>query len=196
MKLYTKFGDRGETALFDGTRVWKDDPRVAAYGTVDELNALLGWCGATARETIAERIAAIQSELFVIGAQLATPPAPSTRSGIGSIGPREIERLERWIDESSEQVPELKHFVLPGGCELAARLHVARTCCRRAERCVVPVQRESPPLLDVIVYLNRLSDLLFAWSRQANHQAGCPEVQWTPGPATMQNPTSPDQPQS
>ncbi len=179
MKLYTKFGDEGETALCDGTRVFKNDLRVCAYGTVDELNAILGWCRIAARAEMADRLDAIQQELFVLGAQLATPAKSQCLLSRG-IGPEHVQQLETWIDEATAAVEPLQHFVLPGGSELAARLHVARTVCRRTEREVIALHRVEPVSQDIIVYLNRLGDLLFAWSRQANWQANCPETQWIP----------------
>ncbi len=178
MKLYTRTGDAGETSLFDGTRVAKDDPRVSAYGDVDELNALLGWCKCVAdRTTLRTQIEQIQSDLFVLGAELASPE-PTTR--IPTIAPEHIARLEGWIDESCATTPALRHFVLPGGTELAARLHVARTVSRRAERTVIHLSHASPVRSDIVIYLNRLSDLLFAWARGANHEAGCEEPPWIP----------------
>jgi cob(I)alamin adenosyltransferase len=178
MKLYTKTGDAGETSLFDGTRVSKDDTRVCAYGEVDELNAVLGWCKCAAGGTVLPgRIEQLQADLFVLGAELASPDASSR---IPTLAPDQIERLEGWIDESCAATPPLRHFVLPGGTELAARLHIARTVCRRAERGVVHLGHHSPVRPEVVVYLNRVSDLLFAWSRWVNHQAGCSEPTWIP----------------
>lgn len=182
MKLYTKFGDHGETALGDGTRVWKNAPRVDAYGTVDELNAVLGWCRTQAGQSdLGEPIVQIQRDLFVLGAQLAATsesnPVNERVSAI-VIGAEHIRRLEQWIDQAVAAVEPLSRFVLPGGCELAARFHTARTVCRRAERAVVTLHRGEPTADEVIVYLNRLSDLLFAWARVANRQANIAEAQW------------------
>src|SRR5688572_11361287 len=177
MKLYTKRGDRGETSLLNGTSVSKDDPRVSAYGDIDELNAVLGWCRcADDRKLVADSIQRIQEELFVIGSELATPAGANLT--IPSIGSEHIAALERWIDEACAAVEPLRHFVLPGGTELAARLHMGRTCCRRAERSVVSLAVISEVRADVIVYLNRLSDVLVAWARRANHAAGCPDLLW------------------
>jgi cob(I)alamin adenosyltransferase len=181
MKLYTKYGDRGETALLNGMRVAKDDPRVGAYGEVDELNAMLGWCRcADEKQLICGPLQNIQEDLFVIGAELATPPGIKPPGNVPTIGAEHISTLEGWIDEACAAVEPLKNFVLPGGTELAARLHLARTCCRRAERAVVSLARNSEVRPDVIVYLNRLSDLLFAWARRANRAAGCPDLLWVP----------------
>lgn len=179
-KLYTKTGDSGQTHLLDGSRVPKDDLRVAAYGHLDELNALLGFCRSAADvDSLRDRIEAIQNALFVLGAELADP-----RSGAGRdvLLPRveeaEITRLENWIDESSENTGPLSNFVLPGGTELASRLHLARTCCRRAERGLVTLSREAGVRPQVLIYLNRLGDLLFAWAREANHRAGRSDITW------------------
>jgi cob(I)alamin adenosyltransferase len=179
MKLYTKFGDEGQTALGDGTRVWKDDLRVEAYGTVDELNAVLGWCRVAAEGTdFAEQMLALQRALFVMGAQLAAGPAGKTDQPPVSVKPDDVIRLEQWIDEATALVAPLSHFVIPGGSELAARLHVARTVCRRAERAVISLHRAEQTAAEAIVYLNRLGDLLFAWARVANRQANCPDMKW------------------
>lgn len=181
MKLYTRTGDTGETSLFDGTRVFKNDSRVAAYGELDELNALLGWCLAAAdRPELRDRLSRVQADLFVLGAELATPASSKAAGKIPTIGHEEIARLEGWIDEASDATPALRAFILPGGTELAARLHIARAVSRRAERRVVSAQQDHPIRGEVIVYLNRLSDLLFAWARWTNHQAGCPETPWIP----------------
>lgn len=181
MKLYTKRGDRGETSLLNGASVSKDDPRVSAYGEVDELNAVLGWCRcADQNGLIADCLQIIQEDLFVMGSELATPPGTSLTSKISALSTEQITVLERCIDEACAAVEPLQHFVLPGGTELAARLHIARTCCRRAERAVVGLAAISEVREDLIVYLNRLSDLLFAWARRANHAAGCPDLLWIP----------------
>ena len=181
MKLYTRGGDGGETSLFDGTRVGKDHPRVTAYGDVDELNSTLGWCRcADAAGLLAERLEAVQRELFVIGAHLATPAGSSAAGHLPRLEEEAPARLERWIDEATEQVEPLRHFVLPGGAELAARLHVGRTVCRRVERVVVGLAREGEASAEIVMYLNRLGDLLFAWARLANHAGGVADVLWVP----------------
>ncbi len=199
MKLYTKRGDAGMTDLFRGGRVRKDDPRVAAYGDVDELNAHLGLARAEARgeaeAAVVAPLAAVQSRLFDLGADLATP-APETlpqaaageeagagtRDPVHRIGPAEVAEVEGWIDAASAAATPLRTFVLPGGTELAARLHVARTVCRRAERSCVTLAAAAPPDRpvgpSVAIYLNRLSDLLFALARQANAAADVDDVEW------------------
>ncbi len=184
MKLYTRRGDGGETGLCDGSRVRKDDLRVAAFGCVDELNAHLGVAAATAEsrgedfQRLHERLVLIQNELFSIGAELATPsgtgpsqPAPRTTAEPAA-------RFEAWIDEAEERTSDLREFILPGGDGLAARLHVCRAVCRRAERLIVTLDAAHPVNPHVIAYFNRLSDLLFAWARLANHIAGRPDVPW------------------
>jgi len=181
MRLYTGGGDRGDTSLFDGTRVPKDHPRVAAYGELDELNSMLGWClGADERGLIAGRLGTLQRELFVLGAELATPPGSRAEKSIPRLDSEPIRRMEGWIDEAVEHVEPLRHFVLPAGTELAARLHVTRTVCRRAERSVVGLAHRGEARPEVVVYLNRLGDLLFAWARLANHAAGVPDMPWMP----------------
>ena len=177
MKIYTKTGDRGETGLFGGPRVRKDDPRVEAYGDVDELNAFIGLVRC---EPLGERIgpllAAIQNELFDLGAELASPEPE--RMGTKRVAAEQIARLELAIDEHEAGLTPLAAFILPGGVRAAALLHVARTVCRRAERRVVALSRQETISYDVIVYLNRLSDLLFVLARAANHAAGCGDVPW------------------
>lgn len=184
MRLYTRDGDQGETSLFDGSRVPKSDARVWAYGETDELNSLLGWCRCAAGvSSLGARIPQVQNELFMIGAELATPPAARNVPRARRVGPEQVRRLEDWIDEASELTGPLNHFILPGGAELAARLHVARTCCRRAERAVVTLDRQESIRKELIVYLNRLGDLLFAWARQANREQGVADVEWAGGPS-------------
>ncbi len=180
MKLYTRKGDRGYTSLFGGRAVRKDDPRVDAYGTVDELNAVIGWAAAACEvRTVRARLIAIQRELFRIGAALATAPAPpASISRSCGVGPRQVRRLERWIDEAWEGLPPLNRFILPGGSEGAARLHIARTVCRRAERLVVEPVVGDAGARNILVYLNRLGDLLFAWARLVNYLGGVADVTW------------------
>ncbi|MDO8629807.1 MAG: cob(I)yrinic acid a,c-diamide adenosyltransferase [Phycisphaerales bacterium] len=177
MMLYTKTGDDGSTGLIGGPRVSKCDPRVAAYGEVDEINAAIGVVVAGCADAqIVDRLRRIQSELFVIGAELATPDGqmPNPR-----IGDAQVAQLERWIDEASAGTPPLRNFVLPGGTFAAASLHLARTVCRRAERAVVSLSQHHSVSRTVVIYLNRLSDLLFALARLANHRADVPEIPWT-----------------
>src|SRR5215469_14458255 len=175
MRIYTRTGDDGETGLFGGGRVAKDDPRVEAYGDVDELNATLGLARAIeADPRIDEILVAVQRDLFSIGALLATPDAAKMREQLAKarIDDARIAQLEREIDDGETELTPLRAFILPGGTPKAATLHVARTVCRRAERRVVHLQHtvELPPL--VTIYLNRLSDLLFVLARVANRRAG------------------------
>ncbi len=182
MKIYTKTGDAGETGLFGGPRVRKSDPRVAAYGDVDELNAALGLVRAGVEDPEIERhLAAIQEELFCVGAELATPPGAKARSAVPPVDARWIARLEAAIDAWEAELPQLRHFVLPGGTRTGAALHLARCTCRRAERHVVALAAEAEVAPTVLAYLNRLSDFLFVAARIANHRAGRPEVLWEPG---------------
>ena len=179
MPLYTGQGDDGRTLLIGGVRVDKDASRVAAYGEVDELNACLGLVRAAGPpEPLPSRLADIQNVLFEVGAHLATPPGSSVNPFTD--GQQKVRRLEGWIDEASAGAPPLRNFVLPGGTEAAARLHLARAVCRRAERTMVGLMRAEPVDAQVLVFLNRLSDLLFAWARQVNHQAGAGDVIWKP----------------
>lgn len=176
MKLYTKTGDDGSTGLFGGARVQKDDCRVVAYGTVDETNAAIGLCAAVCtREETLSLLRQIQSDLFILGGELATAAGATPKVAIAD---DRIAQLERWIDEACADVPALKTFVLPGGCELAARLHYGRTVCRRAERDVVSLAQKETVSSAVVIYLNRLSDLLFALARAANHRAGVADIPW------------------
>jgi cob(I)alamin adenosyltransferase len=173
-RIYTRGGDTGETSLGDGSRVSKLDPLVRACGSVDELNALVGWAQVEARSPL---LARIQNELFDAGADLSVPFAEDDDRL--RIVQADIDRLERDCDEANAPLPELKSFVLPGGSEAAARLHVARTVCRRTEREVLEAHAEHRVNPLVLVYLNRLSDLLFILSRAAN--AGGAEPLWLPG---------------
>lgn len=183
VKLYTRKGDAGYTLFFGGQRVRKDDPRVQAYGTVDELNAVLGLAAtACSNATLAARIQDVQGDLFCIGAELATPPEPAqTPAKIPTVNAEQTARIERWIDEVSATLPEIKTFILPCGSEAACRLHVARTVCRRTERMVVDLVASGNVRPEVSAYLNRLSDLLFAWARWANRLGGITETTWKRG---------------
>ena len=177
MKLYTRTGDDGSTGLVGGPRVSKCDLRVAAYGEVDEANAAIGLVIACCSDDqIGARLREIQSELFVIGAELATPEG---RAPNPKIGDTHVTQLEHWIDEASAETPPLRYFVLPGGTFAAASLHLARTVCRRAERAVVTLSLHQSVRQTVVIYLNRLSDLLFALARLANVRTGVPEIPWT-----------------
>ncbi|MGH7529806.1 MAG: cob(I)yrinic acid a,c-diamide adenosyltransferase [Gemmatimonadales bacterium] len=183
MRIYTKTGDAGETSLFGGGRVPKDDPRVEAYGSVDELNAAIGL--ALALEPAAFEAAVLQTiqrDLFTIGAELATPDQAALAKALArsgpAVGPAQVGALENVIDRHEANVPPLKNFILPGGTPKAAALHLARTVCRRAERAVVGLARDQHTNPAIIHYLNRLSDLLFVLARAANAQAGRPDVPW------------------
>jgi len=177
VKLYTKTGDAGQTSLGDGRRVDKDDPRPEACGAIDELNAHLGLArNACPHEMIAGRLAAIQHELFVLGCELGGVTAASLDRPELLVTDEMVSRLERWIDEASAAAPPLGQFILPGGDGGACRLHVARTVCRRAERRIVTLARTEPVTEHTKKYVNRLSDLLYAWSRQVNHAVGPGDV--------------------
>ena len=180
MKIYTRTGDRGDTSLFGGQRVPKDALRIEAYGTVDELNSVIGIVRAdNAEPALDATLERVQDELFVLGADLATPRSLE-KKGVGRITQTEAERLEQEIDRFEAGLKPLKSFILPGGAPVAARMHFARTVCRRAERIVVRLSRNEDIGDDIIIYLNRLSDLLFVLARYANHTARVPEVKWKP----------------
>lgn len=178
MKIYTKTGDRGDTSLFGGQRVPKDALRIEAYGTVDELNSVLGIVRADGPGSVLDGVlGSIQDQLFILGADLATPRSLE-RKGLRRIGPKESAFIEEEIDHFEKELKPLKSFILPGGSPIAARLHFARTVCRRAERVVVRLSRNEDIGDDCMVYLNRLSDLLFILARAANQIANVPEVKW------------------
>jgi cob(I)alamin adenosyltransferase len=179
MKIYTKTGDRGDTGLFGGPRVSKDALRIEAYGTVDELNSVLGLVRAgNLDKSIDALLARIQNELFDLGAQLATPDPAAHQTDL--VGPKQITALEAAIDLHEQRLEPLKTFILPGGTAEAAYLHLARTVCRRAERRVVSLARDSSEHVsaDAVIYLNRLSDLLFVLARAVNRAAGTGDVPW------------------
>jgi len=181
MKIYTRTGDNGQTALFGGGRVDKNHIRVAAYGNVDELNAFLGTAAAEQPDDFEkELIESIQRDLFAIGGQLATPHTEKVAAAIekAALPSERIEALERAIDRTEESLEPLKAFVLPGGCQKAAAFHQARTVCRRTERSVVALSQEEPVASGILAYLNRLSDLLFTLARLANAKAGIPDRTW------------------
>lgn len=179
MKIYTKTGDAGETSLFDSTRVRKSDARVDAYGEVDELSACLGVARAAGvGDELAATVEGIQKDLFALGARLADPSTKiAARVTKATITEAQVERLEQAIDRLEEELPPLRRFILPGGSPAGAALHLARTVCRRAERRVVSLgSDEVEPI--VLVYLNRLSDLLFVMARAVNHRSGVNETEW------------------
>lgn len=187
-RIYTRSGDAGTTLLVNGRRVRKDDPRVEAYGTVDELNACIGRARECIRDTASSSseirrldriLLRVQHELFNLGSEVATDPG-----AIGDRQPRilklQVERLESEIDAMNGELLPLESFVLPGGSALNAELHVCRTVCRRAERRVVALMDDGQDLKQVRRYLNRLSDAMFVWSRWVCHAMGDAEVQWQP----------------
>lgn len=181
MKIYTKTGDAGQTGLFGGGRVSKDDPRVEAYGDVDELNAVLGFArAAEMMPRIDEVLVPIQRDLFSIGALLSTPDLKKMHDHLAKaqLDDGRISELENAIDVCEKELEPLRAFIVPGGTPKAAALHVARTVCRRAERRVIHLQRDVEIPQIVVVYLNRLSDLLFTLARVANTRAGAGEVTW------------------
>jgi cob(I)alamin adenosyltransferase len=188
-KIYTKTGDHGETGLGDGRRVPKNHPRVTAYGSVDELNAALGLALAAVRDPSAERqqlLQSIQNDLFDVGADLCLPETPDEPPGKNlRVTAAQAQRLEHAIDKWNEPLQPLRSFVLPGGSAAAAWCHFARTVCRRAERDVVTLSGTEPVNPQVIVYLNRLSDLLFVLGRVENND-GKNDVLWTPGKSQKQ----------
>ena len=179
MKIYTRTGDSGDTALFDGTRVSKRDPRVAAYGEIDELNAWLGFALSQVTDPqIRETMLHIQRDLFALGARLADPSHRiADRVRKATILVEDVKRLEDWIDRFEGELPPLRRFILPGGAGSGALLHVARVVCRRAERAVVELGPSAiePELLQ---YINRLSDLFFTLARVLNSRAGVADVEW------------------
>jgi cob(I)alamin adenosyltransferase len=183
-RVYTKTGDDGTTGLVGGERAPKDDIRIEAYGTVDELNATIGLvrealAGSPAQDQLAPNLRRVPNELFNLGAELATPD-PVRRARQPAVAARHVERLEAEMDQLTGELPELRSFVLPGGGEVSARLHLARTVCRRAERRAITLAREQGTGDLAVVYLNRLSDALFVFGRWAAKQGGQPEPLWEP----------------
>jgi cob(I)alamin adenosyltransferase len=182
MKIYTKTGDDGRTGLFGGARVLKDDVRVEAYGTLDELNCVLGL--ARSHELppeIASEIDRIQQELFDVGAEVASVPDKLEKLDVPRLSEDSVARLERAIDASEGELAPLSTFILPGGSAAASHLHVARAVCRRAERRMISLSRDAPVRGEIVRYLNRLSDLLFSWARLANRRASVEDVKWIRG---------------
>ncbi|HVX41784.1 MAG TPA: cob(I)yrinic acid a,c-diamide adenosyltransferase [Gemmatimonadaceae bacterium] len=181
MKIYTKTGDAGDTGLFGGGRVPKSHPRVEAYGNVDELNAVLGMVRAVEpMPRVDEILVPVQRDLFAIGALLATPDLDKMLKHLekARIDESRITELEHAIDDGDAELEPLRSFIVPGGTPKAAALHVARTVCRRAERSVVALASETEIPALAVIYLNRLSDLLFTLARVANHRGGAGEVTW------------------
>jgi cob(I)alamin adenosyltransferase len=184
VKIYTRSGDGGDTGLFGGPRVPKDDLRVEAYGAVDEANAALGEARSRAGDAgdgeLVALLAAVQDRLFAIGAELATPPGAKARQVLPPIEPSWAKELEDAIDRWDAQLEPLRQFVLPGGPPLACGLHVARAVARRAERRVVALHRHEPVTPLALAYLNRVSDFLFVAARIASRRAGVAEIPWSP----------------
>ncbi len=179
MKIYTKFGDTGETALYGGTRIPKDALQIEAIGTVDELNAYIGYAETFIEDTdISDLLECIQNQLFSLGADLATPVS-HTKSSEMRISANFTIEMEKAIDTFSDELPPLTNFILPGGGAAGAVLHVARAVCRRSERCVVRLTREVDVNPEIVRFLNRLSDLLFVLARVVNHRSQMPEPIWT-----------------
>jgi cob(I)alamin adenosyltransferase len=194
-RIYTKQGDGGETSLAGGQKVPKDDLRIEAYGTVDELNAVLALAGVSCKEhgdlhlaELGAILRRVQHELFNLGSILATRPE-DVHPRQARVTGAEVERLEREIDAANAELAPLRSFVLPGGTRINAELHVARTVCRRAERMVVALARRESVPPETVRYLNRLSDALFVWSRWVNRVLGEPEVLWEPNEAASGHPT-------
>lgn len=181
MKIYTRTGDSGETGLFGGGRTAKDNPRVAAYGDVDELNSALGLARAAVPADLFDtELEAIQRDLFSLGGHLATPDPDKVRKALekAKLSPERVGDFERAIDAADAELPPLRAFILPAGVPKAAALHVARAVCRRAERSVVSLARQGEVPELFLIYLNRLSDYLFTLARLANHRAGHGDVTW------------------
>jgi cob(I)alamin adenosyltransferase len=181
LRIYTRTGDTGETGLFGGGRTSKASARIEATGELDELNASLGVAlGLIADAEVRGRVASLQPDLFVVGAHLATPPGlRGRRPELPELPAERVAELERWIDQVEDQMPELRAFVLPGGSPAGAALHLARAVCRRAERRVAALALEEGVEAWLLVYLNRLSDLLFDLARLENYRAGTAEPRWS-----------------
>ncbi len=181
MKIYTKAGDAGQTGLFGGGTVHKDDPRVETYGEVDELSAAIGLARALGADPEVERqLIRVQDELLCVGADLATPPESKARMALPPVEAAWAEELERTIDAWEKELPALTEFLLPGASRASAALHLARTVCRRAERRAVALHRHSAVAPVLLVYLNRLSDFLFVAARLQAKREGAPETVWDP----------------
>lgn len=187
IKIYTKTGDKGETSLFTGERVLKNHQYIEALGDVDECNSLIGAAIAlfpkeSSLNTTKDQLVIIQHALFDVGAALATPRKSAVEAKLKKtrFDYEEIDLLEKWIDRMEEQLPKLTHFILQGGHPAGAMLHVSRSVCRRAERVVVPLNKQGDVSDQVLIYLNRLSDYLFVASRFINHLLHIPETQWEP----------------
>ena len=182
LKIYTKTGDKGKTSLIGGTKVFKSDLRIEAYGTIDELNSFVGFClDQLTQNDIKNVLTEIQDRLFTIGSALACDPEKETKLKIPDLHEADVELLEKEIDKMNEVLPAMKSFILPAGHVAVSSLHIARTVCRRAERCCVKMQKKGMEVEDLIIkYLNRLSDYLFVLARFAARQLNVEEVPWKP----------------
>jgi cob(I)alamin adenosyltransferase len=188
VKIYTRKGDGGQTGIWGGVRLSKDDARMEAIGTVDELNAVVGLAAAAARDAgcfgdedpVRGLLGSVQEDLLVIGTELMAPGREGSGASLPRLSGADVTRLETAIDDLTGTLPELRNFIVPGGTETAARLHAARTVCRRAERRVTTLRREEDVSQEVCSYLNRLADLLFVLARDANHAAGAADIVWAP----------------
>ncbi|MEA2710439.1 MAG: cob(I)alamin adenosyltransferase [Phycisphaerales bacterium] len=182
MKIYTKTGDDGNTNLFGGgpnARVAKSDARIDCYGNIDELNSTIGWAAVIATPAMADPLRSVQSDLFTIGSHLAVADGAALPASLPTLEDSIVARLEMQIDAAVAQLPPLRNFILPGGSELAGRLHIARTVCRRAERRLVRFAQDRPVSATILTFLNRLSDWLFVQARLANHDNGVMDVPWS-----------------
>jgi cob(I)alamin adenosyltransferase len=179
MKIYTRKGDGGETGIWGGRRLGKDDPRVAAMGSVDECNAAIGVALAEGvPPAVAERLGRVQRTLFVVGCELMAPETTGSGASVPRLSPEEVTRIEELIDGYQAELPQLRNFLLPGGTRAGAHLHLARAVCRRAERQLTALARRQPVAAAVPAYLNRLSDLLFVLARYVNHAGGAGDAEW------------------
>lgn len=181
MKIYTKTGDDGTTGLYGGKRVAKFSSRIEAYGTVDELNAVIGVALThDLHEKVSEPLLYISSLLFTVGSDLATPQDASQKSSVPAINEEHVDFLEKWIDAYQEHLPALRNFILPGGSPGGAHLHLARTVCRRAERAIVALKQDEEINPIVLRFINRLSDYLFVAARFVNAKEGHDDIEWKP----------------
>lgn len=183
MKIYTRRGDGGSTRMLGGKSVLKSDPRIACCGTVDELNATLGWSAVGGDAPLQSDLRAIQDDLFLVGAHLSIENSEAAEAVLPMLNSAIIQRLEQQIDQAEQALAPLHQFILPGGSETAARLHVARTVCRRAERAAVELSATAPVPPIILAYLNRLGDWLFVYARRANQLLGVADVPWTKPPS-------------
>ena len=181
-KIYTKTGDGGKTSLIGGTKVSKSHRRIEAYGTIDELNSFIGLCADQLREhAIQNVLSEIQDRLFTIGSALACDPEKETKLKIPDLHEADVELLEKEIDKMNETLPAMKSFILPSGHEIVSTHHITRCVCRRAERCIVRMQKKKDLVPELIIkYLNRLSDYLFVLARYAAHKLNATEIPWKP----------------